>query len=153
MSVVRDESLVEATEAKEAANVRRFLECGPLPDGIQFLRLGLYARSGHDVATELNSLLCKEAFLELPVKVSITQGLENLADMFRMLFQAFRVDDYVIEVDFREVSEMSQYLVHGPLESGGSIAHFEGITLNWNVRYFVWNVVLWTSSWWNLIWW
>ena len=45
--------------------------------------------------------------------------------MFRMLFQAFRVDDYVIEVDFREVSEGSQYLVYGPLESGGGIAQSE----------------------------
>jgi hypothetical protein len=72
---------------------------------LDFTWINEYTITGDSVTQKFNGIQPKLAFGEFGIQVVVSQSLKNSMEMFRMIFQIFRVDQNVINEDHYELVE------------------------------------------------
>jgi hypothetical protein len=120
--VVMDELSVEVGKPKERLNIFHFAGYRPLLDGLNLVKGHRKAIQREDISEIFHRVTVPFAFTGACEQIVVPESLENLSNVFSMLFWGVGVHEDVIEIDeYIDVEEIAKNIVHEPLEGRWSV--------------------------------
>jgi hypothetical protein len=117
-----DESLIEVGKPKERLDIFHFTGYGPLLDGLDLVGGHGKAVWREDISEILHRVTVPFAFTGACKQVVFPESLENLSNVFLMLFGGVGIYKDVVEIDeYVDVKEVAKNIVPESLEGLRSI--------------------------------